>query len=191
MSFKATCVGCHMRRVHVSLAVTCHLHSWQKDWDLLCAIAVTWGWNRYPSKSQCRKLTLEKKTLPLLLLGLKPMTFQSPVWNSTTDLFLSAAMLYCVDWWNTQWSQFDSSIQVNIIWLQLISLVTNALSIRRIHKGHCFYIDYYLYAARARARGETSSLWNAVDAELLSNSPQVLHFWALLSWLINKHTDVQ
>ena len=140
MSFKATCVGCHMCRVHVSLAVTCHLHSRQKDWDLLRAIAVTWGWNGYRSKSQCRKLTLEKKTLPLLLLGLKPMTFQSPVWHSTTDLFLSAALLYCVDWWNAQWSQFDSSIQVNIIWQQLISLVTNALSLRRLHQGHCFYI---------------------------------------------------
>ena len=80
----------------MSLAVTCHLHSWQKDWDLLHATAVTWGWNRYGSKSQCIKLTLEMKTLLLLLLGLKPMTFQSPVWHSTTDLFPSAAMLYCV-----------------------------------------------------------------------------------------------
>ena len=33
----------HRYRVHVYLAVTCHLHFWQNDWDLLCATAVTWG----------------------------------------------------------------------------------------------------------------------------------------------------
>ena len=27
----------HIRRVHVSLAVTCHQHLWQNDWDLACA----------------------------------------------------------------------------------------------------------------------------------------------------------
>ena len=34
----------------------------QNNWDLLRATAVTWGWNGYRSKSQHRKLTLEKKT---------------------------------------------------------------------------------------------------------------------------------
>ena len=43
---------CHImqsqiRKVYVCLAVTCHLHLWQNDWDLLCATVVTWGWNRY------------------------------------------------------------------------------------------------------------------------------------------------
>ena len=37
----------HVRRVHVCLAVTCHLHFWQNGCDLLHATVVTWGWNRY------------------------------------------------------------------------------------------------------------------------------------------------
>ena len=38
-------------RVHVCLAVTCHLHFWQNDQDLLHTTAVTQGWNRYQNKS--------------------------------------------------------------------------------------------------------------------------------------------
>ena len=34
-------------RVHVFLAVTCHLHFWQNDRDLLRATAVRLGWNGY------------------------------------------------------------------------------------------------------------------------------------------------
>ena len=65
-SCKATYVRC--------LAVTCHLYFWQNDRDLLCATAITHGWNRYRNKSQHRKSTLEKKILPLLLQGLEPAT---------------------------------------------------------------------------------------------------------------------
>ena len=52
----------HIYKVHVHFAVTCHLHFWQSDQDLLCASAVTRGWNRYQNKSAHRKLTMEKKT---------------------------------------------------------------------------------------------------------------------------------
>ena len=72
----------HIGRVYVCLAVTCHLHFWQNDWDLLRATAVTWGWNGYRNKSQHRKLTLEKKILPQLLPGLEPGTFWSWVRRS-------------------------------------------------------------------------------------------------------------
>ena len=34
----------HIRRVHACLVVTCHLHFWQNDRDLLHATAVTQGW---------------------------------------------------------------------------------------------------------------------------------------------------
>ena len=51
----------HIRKVHVCLAVTCHLHFWQNDWGLLRATAVTRGWNEYRNKSHHRKLTREKK----------------------------------------------------------------------------------------------------------------------------------
>ena len=37
----------HIRKVYVCLAVTCHLHFWQNDRDLLPASAVTRGWNGY------------------------------------------------------------------------------------------------------------------------------------------------
>ena len=49
----------HIHRVHACLAVTCHLHLWQNDQDLLCVTAVTQGWNRYWNESQYRKLTTE------------------------------------------------------------------------------------------------------------------------------------
>ena len=44
--FEATCKMC--------LPVTCHLHFWQNDWDLLRATAVTRGWNVYQNKSRHR-----------------------------------------------------------------------------------------------------------------------------------------
>ena len=70
-------------KVHVHLAVTCHLHFWQNDQDLLRATAVTQGWNGYQSKSQHRKLTLEKKILPALMQGLEPATYESQVQRSS------------------------------------------------------------------------------------------------------------
>ena len=72
----------HICKVYVCLAVTCHLHFWQNDRDLLRATAVTRRWNGYRNKSQHRKSTLEKKILPPLLQGFKPTTFQSRVWLS-------------------------------------------------------------------------------------------------------------
>ena len=72
----------HICKVYVCLAVTCDLHFWQNDQDLLHATAVKWGWNGYRNKSQHRKSTLEKKIFLLLLLGFEPVTFQSRVWRS-------------------------------------------------------------------------------------------------------------
>ena len=69
----------HISKVYACLGVTCHLHFWQNDRDLLrVAAAVTRGWNGYRNKSQHRKLTLEKKIVPPLLQGFEPATFQSP-----------------------------------------------------------------------------------------------------------------
>ena len=72
----------HAHMVHVCLAVTCHLHFWQNEWDLLCATAVTRDWNGYWNKSQHWKLTLELLFFLPLLPGLEPKTFQSRVWCS-------------------------------------------------------------------------------------------------------------
>ena len=71
-----------IRKVHAYLAVTRHLHFWQRDSGLLRATAVTHGWNWYRNKSQHRKLTLEKKVLPPLLQGFEPATFRSRVRRS-------------------------------------------------------------------------------------------------------------
>ena len=75
-------VQSHLLRIRVCLAVTCHLHFWHNDQDLLCATAVTREWNGYWNKSQHRKFTPEKKILLPLLQGFKPSTFRSWVWCS-------------------------------------------------------------------------------------------------------------
>ena len=72
----------HIRKVYACLAVTCHLHFWQNDRDLLRATVVTQGWNGYRNKSQHRKLTLEEKILPPFQQGFEPATFQSRVRRS-------------------------------------------------------------------------------------------------------------
>ena len=51
----------HIHKVYACLTVTCHLHFWQNDQDLLHATVVTWGWNRYRNKSQHRKSTRRRK----------------------------------------------------------------------------------------------------------------------------------
>ena len=56
---------------------SCNLHFGQNDRDLLCATAVTWEMEQIQiPKQEHSMLTLEMKILPLLLLGLEPMTFQ-------------------------------------------------------------------------------------------------------------------
>ena len=72
--WKATYVRC----MHV-LAVTCHLHFWQNDRDLLCAASVTLWWNRHRNKSQHRKSPLEKNILLPFVQGFEHATFQSQV----------------------------------------------------------------------------------------------------------------
>ena len=63
----------HIHRVHVCLALTCHLCFWQNVQDLLHATVVTWGWNRHQNGSQHGKLTPEKKIiLPLSQICFKP-----------------------------------------------------------------------------------------------------------------------
>ena len=64
VSLQCHFIACHMRTVHVRLAVTsCHLYFRRNDQDLLPATAVARGWNGYFKESQHRKLTLENKIL--------------------------------------------------------------------------------------------------------------------------------
>ena len=90
------CMQSHICQVYACLAVTCHLHFWQNDRDLLCATAVTRGWNRYRNKSQHRKSTLEKKILLPLQQGFEPATFQSQVRRSNHRAI--PAPYYCLEY---------------------------------------------------------------------------------------------
>ena len=86
----------HICKVCACLAVTCHLRFWQNDQDLLCATAVTQGWNGYRNRSQHRKLTMEKKILPPLQQGFKPVTFRSWVLRSNHWAIPAPQLVICV-----------------------------------------------------------------------------------------------
>ena len=91
----------HIRKVYACLAVTCHLHFWQNDRDLLHATVVTRGWNGYRNYSQHRKLTLEKKILPPFQQGFKPVTFQSRVRCFNHWAIPTPQMYHFIMIWNT------------------------------------------------------------------------------------------
>ena len=44
-------IGSHIRKLHVCLAITCHLRFWQNDRDLLRATAVTRGRKEHGNES--------------------------------------------------------------------------------------------------------------------------------------------
>ena len=76
----------HIRKVYACLAVTCHLHFWQNDRDLLRATVVTRGWNGYRNKSQHRKSTLEKKFSSRSSRDSNPRPFNHESGALTTEL---------------------------------------------------------------------------------------------------------
>ena len=74
-------VQIHIRRMKACLVVTCHLHLWQNDRDLLRAAAVTRGWNGHRNES-AQKVDPWEEIIPQLLPGLEPETFRSRVRRS-------------------------------------------------------------------------------------------------------------
>ena len=64
-------------RVYACLSVTGHLHFWHNDQGLLRATAVTRRVERTPNESQRRRLTLEKKFLPVQVPGIKSVALKS------------------------------------------------------------------------------------------------------------------
>ena len=76
----------HIRKVYACLAVTWHQYFWRNDRDLLCATAVTRGWNGYRNKSQHRKLTLEKKLSRRSCRDSNPRPFDHESGALTTEL---------------------------------------------------------------------------------------------------------
>ena len=92
--FKATYIGC--------LIATCHLRFWQNDQDLLHA-TVNMGVEQILNEGQHRKLTVEKKILPLLPPGTEPATVWSRVWHSTL-LPMSMWCFYALLWYYFLWN---------------------------------------------------------------------------------------
>ena len=77
----------HIRHVHV---FSCeHVHFWHNERDLLCATAVTRGWNRHRNTSQHRKSTLENKFSSCSRRDSNPSPFNHESGVLTTELSLS------------------------------------------------------------------------------------------------------
>ena len=76
----------HIRKGYACLAVTCHLHFWQNDRDLLRATVVTRGWNGYRNKSQHRQSTWRRKFSRRSCRDSNPRPFNHESGALTTEL---------------------------------------------------------------------------------------------------------
>ena len=114
-SFQRRSMQSHIRKVHVCLAVTCHLHFWQNHRDLLHAAAVT---GTDTEMSHHRKLILVKKILPPPLPGIKPVTFWSQVCQwSTTEFSLKISISDPILCPQTQFEHMK--LEVTVYWRYL------------------------------------------------------------------------
>ena len=57
--------------MYACLAVTCHLHFWQNDRDLLRATAVTRGRNGYGNKASAQKVDPGEENSPAAHAGIR------------------------------------------------------------------------------------------------------------------------
>ena len=80
-------VLCTLLWVHVCLAVTCHLHFWQNDRDILRVTTVTRGWDGYRNKSQQRSLPWGKEIFLCSWGDSNPLPFGHESDALTTELF--------------------------------------------------------------------------------------------------------
>ena len=63
------------------LSVTCHLHCWQNDQDILCATAVTHGVEQIPKYESAQKVDPGEEHFPAALAG-----------TGTCDLIMNLAL---------------------------------------------------------------------------------------------------
>ena len=82
----------HIHKVHVCLAVTCHLHFWQNDGGLLRATAVTQGWNRYQIRVGTKSWPWRRKFSHCSCRDLNPRPFNHKSSALTTEL---SPLLWC------------------------------------------------------------------------------------------------
>ena len=61
----------HIRKVYACLAVTCHVHFWQNDRDLLRATAVTQGVERIPKYESAQKVDPGEENSPAAPAGIR------------------------------------------------------------------------------------------------------------------------
>ena len=159
-------VQSHIHRMCVCLAGTCHLHFWQNGQDLLRATVETQGWNRFFFlKSQPRKLTLEKKILPVQVIT------GTPQW---------------VPWLNLK--QITGSL---CRWLQVLQWMT--LNLKQRSLGHCAgdyrYSSGWLNCAGdyRYSNGWLDSTWNRdhwVIVQVINGTPMGDLTWNRDHWVI-------
>ena len=71
----------HIRKVYACLAVTCHLHFWQHDRDLLRATAVSREVERIPKSESAQKVDPGEENSPAAPAGIRTrdLSITSPV----------------------------------------------------------------------------------------------------------------
>ena len=71
----------YIEYIHMCLAVTCHMHFWQNNQDVLSVTVVTRELNGYQNMSQHTKLTMDNKTLQLLTAPARTWTHDLSIWS--------------------------------------------------------------------------------------------------------------
>ena len=84
----------HIGRVYACLAVTCNLHFWQNDQDLLRATAVTRGWNGYRNRVSTESWPWRRKFSRRSCRDSKP----GPLDHESDTLTTELSPLSCVSW---------------------------------------------------------------------------------------------
>ena len=75
-SLQCRFIQSHIGGVHVCLAVTCHLHFWQNDRDLLRAYCGNTGWNGYHHRKLTTRRTFPAaRDLSIMSPALKPLSY--------------------------------------------------------------------------------------------------------------------
>ena len=92
----------HMHKVYECLAVTCHLHFWQNDQDLLHATAVTWGWKDTKMRVSTESRPWRRKFSHRSWRDF--MHHRTWVQFRYNERGVHAWISWCLGWWSVIWS---------------------------------------------------------------------------------------
>ena len=100
----------HIRWVHACLAVTCHLHFWQNDQDLLSATEVARWWNGHRNKNQHRSRSHCSPHQAKRITGTWSVWSTNEPVNQTNQptLFRTLWWVVCIHWENMVTSNWTS-----------------------------------------------------------------------------------